>query len=185
MAWNYKEDYDSMINKKMREALNMDEHGKYIPDAATHDPAKVAQYSDIIKTDPIANQTTRALGKRTRLGVIKEIYKDGFKFRNSQDPITQLEQSNELTRQQQEMDKHQRVFEDGLKKLKWDYKKDDNVRNAMNTIAAATSRDQFGDSIYSGNNLDSPKNLKLYSDVNGTKFGGSGNTGPAPAEAEY
>lgn len=185
MAWNYKEDYDSLINKKMRSALGMDDNGHYIHDPTQYNGDKVKEYSQKIKTDPTANAATRALGKRTRLGVIKEIYKDGYKFRNTQDPIEQLNQSNELTRQQQEMDKHQRVFDDGLKKLGWDYKKDDNVRNAMNTFAAATSRDQFGDSIYSGNNLDSPKNLKLYSDVNKMNFGGNGNAGPAPASAEW
>ena len=185
MAVDYKEDYDSMVNKGMRKALNMNEHGNYMYNPETHDTKKVASYIQTIKTDPNANKAARALGEKTRLGTIRDIFKAGYKQQNAQNPITQYNQDRHLVKQQQKIDASQRDFNDAMAqmgKVGWDYNKDDNLRGALNTTAMATSKDQLGpNAINSGNNLDSPANKKIFSDAQKAKFGGSGNTGAAPA----
>ena len=183
MAVDYKNDYDSIVNKAMRKELNMDVHGNYQYNPQTKDLKKVNSYMDTIRTNPHANAATRALGDKTRKGVIRDIFKAGYKQQNSQNPIEQLHQDEDLVKQQQGIDQSEREFNDHMAQMKgWDYEHDDNLKGAMNTMAIATKKDQLGPkAIYSSHNLDSPENKKIFSDAQKMQFGGSGGSSAAPA----
>lgn len=183
MAVDYKNDYDSMVNKGMRKELNMDVHGKYQYDPQTKDLKKVNSYMDIIRTNPHANAATRALGDKTRKGVIRDIFKAGYAQQAAQNPITQYNQDRHLVKQQQGIDQSEREFNQHMAQMKdWDYKNDDNLRGAMNTMAMATTKDQLGpEAPKSSYNLNSEENKKIFSDAQKMQFGGSGGSSAAPA----